>query len=125
MSLHNTDSVSAHLTLIPQVTLASDVQPGSQRQPPVFKVKVRKVATINLEELRRYVEYKTELTNNILSSIMALDILIRHKPALLYETIGRSFFTPEGKRPLSGPLEVWRGYYQSARPSMGKGDLTF
>lgn len=70
-----------------------------------------------------FIERKSGLTNNILSSIMALDIVIRHKPALLHETIGRSFFTPEGKQLLSGPLEVWRGYYQSARPSVGKEEL--
>jgi hypothetical protein len=79
------------------VTLSSDVQPGSRRQPPVFKVKIRKVASINLEELHRFIECKSDLTNNILSSIMALDIVIRNKPSLLHETIGRSFFTPEGK----------------------------
>ncbi|KAF9357352.1 Eukaryotic translation initiation factor 2C [Mortierella sp. NVP85] len=103
-----------------EVTLASDVQSGSRRPPPVFKVKIRKVAVINLEELQRFIERKSGLTNNILSCIMALDIVIRHKPALLHETIGRSFFTPEGKQLLSGPLEVWRGFYQSARPSIGR-----
>ena len=29
----------------------------------------------------------------------------------------RSFFTPEGKRNIGGGMELWRGYFQSIRPS--------
>ena len=35
----------------------------------------------------------------------------------------RSVFTPEGKRPLNingGIYELWRGFFQSVRPSIGK-----
>ncbi|ORZ26299.1 Piwi domain-domain-containing protein [Lobosporangium transversale] len=102
------------------VTLAGDVIPNSKRQIPVFKFKVKKVATINLEELHRFLQSKSAMTNNILTGIMALDVLIRHKPSLLYATVGRSFFTPDGKQPLAGILDVWRGFYQSARPTAGK-----
>ncbi|KAF9208010.1 Eukaryotic translation initiation factor 2C [Haplosporangium sp. Z 27] len=102
------------------ITLDKSLQPNPKRTIEVFKVKIRKVATINLEELHRFLNKKSALTNNILTGIMALDVLIRHKPALLYATVGSSFFTPEGKQPLSGPLEVWRGFYQSARPAVGK-----
>lgn len=50
---------------------------------------------------------------------MALDVLIRHQPAMLYATVGRSFYTPIGKQTLAGTLDVWRGFYQSARPALG------
>jgi hypothetical protein len=63
---------------------------------------------------------KLALTNNCLTAIMALDVLIRHKPAMLYTTIGRAFYTPAGKQALAGPLDAWRGYYQSARPALGQ-----
>ncbi|KAF9091483.1 argonaute 1 [Mortierella sp. AM989] len=102
------------------ITLDKNVPPNSKRPAEVFKVKIRKVATINLEELHRFLNKKSALTNNVLTGIMALDVLIRHKPALLHVTVGSSFFTPEGKQPLNGPLEVWRGFYQSARPAVGK-----
>ncbi|KAF9951047.1 eukaryotic translation initiation factor 2C, 2 [Mortierella alpina] len=105
------------------VTLASDIQPNSRRPIPVFKVKVRRAATINLEELHNFLEGRSGLTNNGLTSIMALDVLIHHKPAMLYATIGASFFTPVGKQALAGPLDVWRGYYQSVRPAKGKFSL--
>ena len=51
---------------------------------------------------------------------MFLDILIRHVPSTMHATVGRSFFTPAEKRPLPGGAEVWQGYYQSARPGVGK-----
>jgi len=102
------------------IILATDVQPNSRHPVPVFKMKVKKVATINLEELHRFLQGKSALTNNVLTGIQALDILIRHKPGLLYSTVGRSFFTPDGKQALDGGLEVWRGFYQSARPTVGK-----
>jgi eukaryotic translation initiation factor 2C len=50
---------------------------------------------------------------------MVLDILIRQIPAATHTSIGRSFYTPEGKQPLSNAAEVWQGYYQSARPTQG------
>lgn len=50
---------------------------------------------------------------------MVLDVLIRHVPSTLYATVGRSFFTPNGARPLPNAAEVWQGYYQSARPTFG------
>jgi hypothetical protein len=53
-------------------------------------------------------------------AIMVLDVLIRHVPSTLYSTVGRSFFTPADKRPLPNGAEVWQGYYQSARPTVGK-----
>ena len=51
---------------------------------------------------------------------MALDILIRHAPSNQYVSVGRSFYTPRGSRPLFGGAEVWQGYYQSARPTKGR-----
>lgn len=51
---------------------------------------------------------------------MVLDVLIRHVPSMQYSTVGRSFFTPQDKRPLPNGAEVWQGFYQSARPTQGK-----
>src|ERR1051325_8314901 len=51
---------------------------------------------------------------------MALDVLIRYEPSMKYSIAGRSFYTNDGARPLYGGVEVWQGYYQSARPTPGK-----
>lgn len=52
--------------------------------------------------------------------IQALDIIMRHTPSLKMEPIGRSFFSrPTNPYNLGQGLEVWSGYYQSLRPTMG------
>ncbi|KAG0371264.1 eukaryotic translation initiation factor 2C, 2 [Mortierella sp. AD032] len=105
------------------ITLPEDEVPKGvvpRRPPRVFKVKIKKASEINLEELHRFLDAKSALTPNCLTAIMALDILIRHKPAMLYSSVGRSFFTPDGSQPLYGGVEVWNGFYQSARPTIGR-----
>ena len=51
---------------------------------------------------------------------MALDVLIRHKPSMMYTMVGRSFYTNQGSRALNGGEEVWQGYLQSVRPTPKK-----
>ncbi|KAF9359202.1 Eukaryotic translation initiation factor 2C [Mortierella sp. AD094] len=98
------------------VVLPGDM--NNKRSPiPVFRVKIKKAATINLEELNRFLQGKCALTNNCMTAIMSLDVLIRHKPAMVHVTIGRAFYTSAARHTLSGSLEAWRGYYQSVRPT--------
>lgn len=59
------------------------------------------------------------MSHILVLGIMVLDVLIRHMPSMMYSTVGRSFFTPQDKRPLPNGAEVWQGYYQSARPGVG------
>ncbi|OAQ24024.1 Piwi-domain-containing protein [Linnemannia elongata AG-77] len=105
------------------ITLPGDEVPQAvvpRRPPRAFKVKIKKASEINLEELHRFLNAESALSPNCLTAIMALDILIHHKPAMLYSSVGRSFFSPNGARPLSGGVEVWNGFYQSARPTLGR-----
>lgn len=93
-----------------------------------------------MEELRRFLQGQSACTSNCLTgmfkkknffvkiltrsylntAIMVLDVLIRHLPSMTYSTVGRSFFTPADKRALPNGAEVWQGFYQSARPTVGK-----
>jgi len=41
-------------------------------------------------------------------------------PNLQFPFNSRSFFTDEGRRPIGGGLELWRGYFQSIRPAQAK-----
>ncbi|GBB98146.1 hypothetical protein RclHR1_03150009 [Rhizophagus clarus] len=93
---------------------------SARRQPRAFKIKLKKVNEINMEELQRFLDGKAQCTSNVLTAIMALDVLIRHKPSMQYVTVNRSFYTREGFRSLYGGVEAWQGYYQSARPTPGK-----
>ncbi len=55
-----------------------------------------------------------------MSLIQALDIIMRHLPSFRMESVGRSFFSrPTHPCNLGQGLEVWSGYYQSLRPTMG------
>lgn len=47
-----------------------------------------------------------------------MDIIISHKISISYPTVRRSFYIPQVKKSLPGGLEVYQGYYQSARPTM-------
>ncbi|KAF9435066.1 hypothetical protein BGZ76_006969, partial [Entomortierella beljakovae] len=102
-----------------EIILSEDVR-NNRRAAPAFTVKIKKVATINLEELHLFLQGKSAMTNNCLTAIMSLDVLLRHKPASMYVTVGRAFYTPVSKQLLAGPLEAWRGYYQSIRPTVKK-----
>ena len=41
-------------------------------------------------------------------------------PRKKYPSNSRSFFTSDGRKPLGMGLEVWRGYFQSLRPAVGR-----
>jgi hypothetical protein len=97
-----------------------DGSTSSKRQPRAFKLKLKKVNEINMEELDRFLTGRAQCTSNVLTAIMALDVLIRHQPSMKYVPVGRSFYTQEISQSLSGAVEVWQGYYQSARPTKGK-----
>ncbi|KAF9323131.1 hypothetical protein BG006_001739 [Podila minutissima] len=107
--------------VLPEDEVPKGVTP--RRPPRAFRLKIKKASEINLEELHRFLVGKAAMSNNILTAIMALDVLIRHKPAMLYSNVGRSFFTPDGAQQLYGGVEVWNGFYQSARPTVGKYSL--
>ncbi|KAF9976844.1 Eukaryotic translation initiation factor 2C [Actinomortierella ambigua] len=93
---------------------------GTSKPPRVFQFKLKKSANINLYELRDFLDGRAGLSNNCRTAMMALDVLIRHKPSFLYSNIGRSFYIPDGSQALNGGVEVWQGYHQSVRPVLGR-----
>ncbi|CAG8461331.1 16740_t:CDS:10, partial [Acaulospora morrowiae] len=93
---------------------------STRRTPRAFKIKMKKTSVIIMEELHRFLEGRGRLTPNCLTGIMAIDVLIRHLPSMKSVTVGRSFFTRDDTTALAGGIEIWQGYYQSARPAKGK-----
>ena len=91
---------------------------GDRRR--VFRVKIGWVSEISLDELQRALEGHTRAIP--LSSITALDVIIRQLPSMNYTSVGRSLFsTPKGDcYSLGSGREVWSGYYQEVRPSQWK-----
>ncbi|KAI9140301.1 Piwi domain-containing protein [Paraphysoderma sedebokerense] len=85
-----------------------------------FKVKIQKVGEIVVEELHQYINGKAKMNGNIQVAITSLDVLFRHVPSMQHPIVGRSFFIRDDPKSLGGGVEIWRGLFQSVRPSKGK-----
>ncbi|GBB93582.1 hypothetical protein RclHR1_00220016 [Rhizophagus clarus] len=98
-----------------------DAPVGRKRPPREFKIKLRKTGQdISMNELYNFLQARGRMTSNCQMAIMAMDVIIRHRPSIVHTTVGRSFYTPQDASPLTGGAEAWQGYYQSARPTMGR-----
>lgn len=87
-----------------------------RRAPREFRLKIRWVAHINLEQLSEYMNGKTQINNNILTAIMAVDMILRNQPSYRFVTHGRCFYGPTDSAPLGGGADIWPGMFLSARP---------
>jgi eukaryotic translation initiation factor 2C len=82
---------------------------------------MKEVSRVNMEQLVRYLRGETG-SSMPYESLQALDIVLRHKPAMRYSIVGRSLFSPEGMPgsqggQLGGGAQGWIGYHQSIRPT--------
>ncbi|TPX63495.1 hypothetical protein SpCBS45565_g06583 [Spizellomyces sp. 'palustris'] len=89
-----------------------------QRGPRKFRISICKVGEINMHRLHLFLEGKSHEAPH--DAVMALDILLRHRPSMLYTTVGRCFYTPEGSASIANGAELWQGFHQSIRPSQHK-----
>ncbi|KAG6832694.1 hypothetical protein H0H92_012266 [Tricholoma furcatifolium] len=55
-----------------------------------------------------------------LTATNILQLLIRQESNQKYTNNERAFFTPQGSKAIGSGLELWRGYFQSIRPSVGR-----
>ncbi|GES81009.1 piwi domain-containing protein [Rhizophagus clarus] len=102
-----------------EVELEEDAPVVRGRPLRKFKVRLIRKQEIVLEELFRFLRARGSRTNDCHMAITAMDIIISHKISTKYPTVGRSFYVqPQRTYPLSGGLEAWRGYFQSARPTV-------
>ncbi|KAJ7459186.1 argonaute-like protein [Mycena galericulata] len=75
---------------------------------------------INPEVLKRFIDGDQSHDNTVLTAITALNVVIRMEPTMSYPFNVRSFFTNRETKDIGAGLELWRGYFQSIRPAMGK-----
>ncbi|KAJ3011116.1 hypothetical protein HKX48_007014 [Thoreauomyces humboldtii] len=88
------------------------------RKPRKFKVTIEKIGEINMNRLHLFLEGRS--TDVPTDAINALDILLRHRPSMMYTTVGRCFYTPEGSALIANGAELWQGFHQAVRPSQNK-----
>jgi len=93
---------------------------GNAKRERIFKIQIQKAAEIVMEETHRYIRGKSGISGNVQAGIQALDVIFRHYPAMRHPVLGRSFYTRDGCVSLGGGVEMWRGYFQSIRPTAGK-----
>ncbi|KNC97218.1 uncharacterized protein SPPG_07605 [Spizellomyces punctatus DAOM BR117] len=92
------------------------IQDGRQlRAPRTIKMRVKKVATIDMSNLQDFLAGEMAVTPY--DAIMTLDILLRQCCAPTHVSVGRSFYTNTGSHCLGFGAEVWPGYHQSIRPA--------
>ena len=52
--------------------------------------------------------------------LQALNVVVRMEPTMKYPFNVRSFFTDKETKDIGGGIVLWRGYFQSVRPGIGK-----
>ncbi len=94
--------------------------PGDGHNERKFMVVLKWVAQVSLHHLEEFLEGRSRRIPT--DSILALDVLMRHLPSMVYIPVGRSFFSPpdDCRNPLGGGREVWFGFHQSVKPSQWK-----
>ncbi|KDR82147.1 hypothetical protein GALMADRAFT_222027 [Galerina marginata CBS 339.88] len=90
------------------------------RQPRIYYITLKKVAEIDVELLERYIMGQQSTEEKILMAITALNVVLRMEPNLNYPFNRRSFYTPQETRNIGGGLTLWRGIFQSIRPTIGR-----
>jgi hypothetical protein len=99
--------------------------PGIGRDPQSYKVEVKEesgevrpftvniklVAEINMHALQAFIAGETA-TMQAQEAIQALDIVLRHSPAMKLSIFGRSLFSAANKQRLGGGIDAWKGFFQ-------------
>ncbi|KAH8999090.1 argonaute-like protein [Lactarius akahatsu] len=92
----------------------------------VFAVCLTHVASIDLEYdldlprvLQRFLQGEQRHDNTVLTAITALNVVVRMEPNLIYPSNG-SFYMDHETRDIGGGIVLWRGYFQSVRPAIGR-----
>ncbi len=92
-------------------------RPGEMRD---FVFKLRKVSSVNLAILKDFVAGKLPYTPY--DVITSLEVILRHPMTKNSIVVGRSIYpgTGEGAVPISGAIDVWKGFFLSLRPALGR-----
>ncbi|PBK85438.1 Piwi-domain-containing protein [Armillaria gallica] len=87
--------------------------------PRIFKIKLTEAAVVNPEVLKRLIAGNHSQENSVLTAITALNVVVRMEPSLNHPFNIRSFFTNSETANVGLGVELWRGYFQSVRPTIG------
>ncbi|KAG6909902.1 hypothetical protein DXG01_014716 [Tephrocybe rancida] len=111
-----------------------EARSNSDRSPKIYSITITKVNEINPEYvykapsikiyasrvLHRFVQGKYSQDEKVLTAIMALNVVVRMDPSEKYPFNVRSFFTDKETKDIGSGIVLWRGYFQSIRPGIGR-----
>ncbi|KAL5729468.1 Protein argonaute PNH1 [Ranunculus cassubicifolius] len=99
------------------ITLVEEDDGSGMARQREFKVVIKFVARANMHHLRQFLAGK--VADAPQEAVQALDIVLREMSTQRYMSIGRSFYSPEIRKPhkLGDGLQSLRGFYQSLRPT--------
>ncbi|KAF8514872.1 argonaute-like protein [Hysterangium stoloniferum] len=94
----------------------------SQPQPNLkpITVKIIKVTDIDPTSILDVLNGKGSHSSGSLTVLTLLNILVRMKPIMSHPSNSKSFFTKDFRSGLGKGLELWRGLFQSVRPTIGR-----
>ncbi|KIO16425.1 hypothetical protein M407DRAFT_33926 [Tulasnella calospora MUT 4182] len=89
-------------------------------RPTPWRVRIKWVAVINPASTARYVEGKMSHDEATLTTLNACNVAIRMQSIQNHPFNAKSFYTRAQVRNTGWGVELWRGYFQSVRPVVGK-----
>jgi len=88
--------------------------------PKVYEVIVTKTSEINSELLERYTAKNLSHNENVSTVLAALNVAVKMEPNQIHPFNKRSFYIPDGRKDIGGGIELWRGIFQSVRPTVDR-----
>ncbi|KAI8818024.1 Piwi domain-containing protein [Fimicolochytrium jonesii] len=90
------------------------------RGPQKYKLRLRKVAEIQMSRLHAFLSGATPDFPR--ETVMVLEVMLRHRPTLLLEagSTGGGFYTSDGAIDIRGGIAVHPGWFQSIRATKGQ-----
>ncbi|KAK0460386.1 argonaute-like protein [Desarmillaria tabescens] len=85
--------------------------------PRIYKIKLTEAAVVNPQVLQRFIAGKQSQENSVLAVITALNVVVRMEPYLNHPFNIASFFTNTESANVGLGVQLWRGYFQSVRPT--------
>ncbi|KAG8942123.1 hypothetical protein FRC00_011997, partial [Tulasnella sp. 408] len=95
-----------------------EVTDPTRRNP--WRIRIQFAAMINPASLDRHIQGQMSHDEMILTTLNACNVAIRMQPIEDHPFNARSFFTRNEYRDMGRGVELWRGYFQSVRPAIGR-----
>jgi eukaryotic translation initiation factor 2C len=83
-----------------------------------YNITIRKSGEIDLASILKCAKGLPAEDSEVSKASSCLSVLLMYVPSLLFVPLGSNFYTSEDRIPISGGLELWRGYHQSVRAMM-------